>query len=100
MEYLTDIPFFEEPLCDNRQQNCRYCESKNMQNSYCLDFCSEPCCYEFMYQDDDDDNSSCASDETMLSIYTYERRGKHKSKQLKDRIKVKTIEKYGYPYGE
>ena len=96
METLTDIPFFEEPLCCSKF--CRECQSPSFTN----DFCSERCCMDFCYKDDDDDhyddddNSSCASDETMLSIYTYERRGKHKSKQLKNRIKVKSVEKYGY----
>jgi hypothetical protein len=46
----------------------------------------------------DDDNMSCASDETYLSIYTYERRGKHCSRQLKKRILVKVSEKYGAAY--
>jgi hypothetical protein len=106
MEKLTDIPFFEEALYSSKI--CRVCHTTSFTN----DFCSERCCMEFCYKDFDyhyddhnydydDDNSSCASDETMLSIYTYVSYGKkHRTKQLKNRIKVKTVEKYGYNYNE
>ena len=47
---------------------------------------------------DNDDGLSCASDETFLSIYTYESYGKHRIRQLKDRFIVKISEKYGSSY--
>ncbi len=54
---------------------------------------------DFEYDEEEyDDACSCLSYETYLSIYTYLKRGKRTTKLLKNRILVKSSEKYGSLY--